>query len=95
MEEYIKEWKLKNPNYFKEYNIDYFENQLKDIMKDITDYEEGLRNIKSLDLDIEEKITLVSSYEQMIKDGYYTYDKIIRKIEQLRQEKATFELIIN
>ncbi len=76
-------------------NIDYFENQLKDIRKVINDNQEGLRNIKSIDLDIEEKAMLISSYEQMIKDGNYTIDTIRSKLELLRQEQATLELIIN
>jgi hypothetical protein len=38
---------------------------------------------------------LVISYEQMIRDSNNTIDKIRSKLELLRQEKATLELIIN
>ncbi len=76
-------------------NIDYFENQLKELRKNINDNQDGLRNINSLDLDDEEKMILVISYEQMIRDGNNTIDKIRSKLELLRQEKATLELIIN
>jgi hypothetical protein len=84
-------------------NIEYFESQLRQIQKEIQDNQNGLRNILSLasgenqtlDLDIEEKTLLTTGYEQMIRDGNSIADKIRRKLEQLRQDRASYELIIN
>jgi hypothetical protein len=76
-------------------NIEFFENQLKNIQKDIKENEDGLRNIKTLDLDSEQKTIIASGYQQMITTGNITAEKIITQLEQLRRDKATFELIIN
>ncbi len=76
-------------------NIEYFKTELQTIQREINENEEGLRNIQSLDLDVLEKGALASGYEEMVKVSNINATKIRRKLEELKQEKATFELIIN
>jgi hypothetical protein len=75
--------------------IDFFREELRRVRNDIEENKEGISNIMSINLKPEETEILLDGYIKTLEASNITAQKIIRRIEDLNQEKQSYELIIN